>query len=552
MKKHLSTVRGPLPAGIKLDENVYVTMRDGVMIAVDVYRPEAEGRYPALFSMSPYMKEIQHQPPMLTHSIEAGATGFYVPKGYVHVIAQVRGSGYSQGRYNFLDAAEQQDGYDLVEWVARQSWCDGNVGMIGDSYFAMIQFMVAAQQPPHLKCIAPFDGCSDIYRDFAYQGGIFFAWFIGMWGPDTIRQAVWPGPIEGKLMPANFIGDLAANPEDGPYYWERSAYTKADEMKVPMLSMVAHQGFLHSRGQLALYPMVKSPKKLLVVPPSGIHQHEFFLLSKPLNEYMLRWYDYWLKGIDTGIMNEPEVAIFDDATQEWRHENEYPLARTAWKKYYLRSNPAGPANEPPYGRLGLEPAESEEPDAYRLPDSIGLVAEGRPVLAYRTPPLDEDIRVWGPLSIIMYGSFTTLDMEWFVKVADIHPDDRIAQLTYGHLKASYRKVDESMSESGQPFHPFREPEQLEPNKVYEYKIEMMPIFHTFKAGHKISVQIASEDFWYREHLRTVNISQMLPLPATNTIFHEAKYPSLLLLPTIPDAPLIKPVEPPLSHVKWPL
>ena len=119
MKRHLSTVRGPLPKGIKLDENVYVTMRDGVRIAVDVYRPEAEGRYPALFSMSPYMKEIQHQPPMLTHSIEAGATGFYVPKGYVHVIAQVRGSGYSQGRYNFLDTAEQQDGYDLVEWVAR-------------------------------------------------------------------------------------------------------------------------------------------------------------------------------------------------------------------------------------------------------------------------------------------------------------------------------------------------------------------------------------------------------------------------------------------------
>ena len=96
MKKHLSTVRGQLPAGIKLDENVYVTMLDGVRIAVDVYRPEEESRYPALFSMSPYMKEIQHQPPMLTHSIEAGATGFYVPKGYVHVIAQVRGSGYSQ------------------------------------------------------------------------------------------------------------------------------------------------------------------------------------------------------------------------------------------------------------------------------------------------------------------------------------------------------------------------------------------------------------------------------------------------------------------------
>ena len=139
MKKYHSTLRGPLPKGVKLEENVYVAMRDGIKLAVDIYHPEADGRYPGLLSMAPYMKEIQQQPPIISHSIEAGATGFFVPRGYVHVIATSRGSGYSQGEYNWYDTIEQQDGYDLVEWIARQPWCNGNVGMIGDSYYARIQ-----------------------------------------------------------------------------------------------------------------------------------------------------------------------------------------------------------------------------------------------------------------------------------------------------------------------------------------------------------------------------------------------------------------------------
>ncbi len=546
------TVRGPLAPGIKLDENVYVTMRDGVKIAVDVYRPEAEGRYPALLSISPYIKEIQQLPPALSHSIEAGATSFFVPRGYVHVVAQIRGTGLSQGQYNFFDAAEQEDSYELVEWCARQPWCDGNVGMTGDSYFAMSQYYTAAQQPPHLRCIAPFDAGIDAYRDFAYQGGIFFGWFLGMWGLDMFRQAVWPGPVEGKLPPANIFADLAASTEDGPYYWERSAWNKLDRIKVPVLSMVAQTGFVHSRGQLAGYPEIKSPKKLLVVPPSGIHQHELFLTSQPMSEYLLRWYDHWLKGIDTGIMDEPPVTIFDTGSGEWRYENEYPLARTEWTKFHLRSNPAGPATQPPYGLLSLEAAGDEPPDSYLLPESFGPVAEGKPVLAYATAPLDRDVRVWGPLSAVLYGSSTTLDTEWFVKIGDVDPEGNVNLFTRGQLKASFREVDEAKSEVGQPYHPFQNPVRPEPGKVYEYQIEMQPVFHTFRAGHKLWVQIASEDFWYREHLRTVNISEMTPLPGKNTIYHDPSNPSHLLLPVIPEAPEIKPVPPPVSEIKWPL
>ena len=549
-KKGYPTVRGPLPPGVKLEENVYVPMRDGVKIAVDIFHPKAEGRYPALLSMSPYIKEIQQQPPELSHDIEAGATDFFVPKGYVHIVAQIRGTGFSQGQYNFLSTTEQQDGCDLVEWIAQQPWCNGNVGMMGDSYFAMIQYLVAAQKPPHLKCIAPCDGLTDPYRNFCYRGGLFNSWFMSMWGTELVRQCLWPGPVEGKLPPANVFVDWASRSEDGPYYWERAAWTKLDKIDVPMLAMILHS-FIHINGQLYAYPLIKAPKKLLVVPPAGGHANVHFLRHKPLHEQMLRWYDYWLKGIDTGIMDEPEVAIYDAVTQEWRYENEYPLARTEWTKFYLRSNPEGPATEPPHGLISLEAPRGEEPDKYMTPESVRLLAAGKPVLAYATTPLEKDVRVWGPLSIVLYGSTTTLDSAWFVKLGDVRPDGKITLLAEGHLKASFREVDESKSKPGQPFHPFQNPAPPEPKKVYEYQIEIWPIFHTFKAGHKIWVQIASIDLGYLLFLHTIYASEMLPVPAEHTIYHDSARPSHLLLPVIPDAPIIKPVGPPVSQIKWP-
>ncbi len=551
MSNSYNPVKSVLPHGVKFEENVHVTMRDGIKIAVDVYRPEKAGRYPGLLSTSAYIKAAQTWAPELSHTIEAGATFFFVPKGYVHVIAQARGSGLSQGQYNWYDSMEQKDGRELVEWIAQQPWCNGNVGMLGDSYFGRIQWLIAGEQPPHLKAIAPYDASMDDYRS-RREGGLIKQGFLGTWGADVTRQCMWPGPVEGKLPPTNLFAELASHPDDGPFYWERSGCTKTDKIKIPVLSMAVAHGDLHSKSQLWGHKLIKSPNKLVVFPSVGFFANVFLIRSKPLNEFILRWYDYWLKGIDTGIMNEPPVAICDSATGEWRYENEYPLARTEWTKFYLRSNPTGPATKLPYGLMSQEAPEHEEPDSYITPECMELVFARKPVLAFSTPPLEKDTRVWGPLSATLYGSSTTTDTAWFVKVGDVAPDGQVTPLSTGILKASYREVDEAKSAPGQPFHPFQNPVRPEPNKIYEYQIEIIPIFRTFKKGHKIWVQIASNDFDYMAAVNTEYTWEMLPVPAKNTIYHDAAHPSHILLPIIPDVPIIRPVEPPLSQVKWPM
>lgn len=537
--------------GVKLEENVYVEMRDGVRIAVDLYHPEKEGRYPVLLSMCPYLKEMQQCHPGWCHSIEAGATGFLVPKGYIHVIAQSRGSGMSQGRWAFLDRKEQQDGYDLIEWIADQPWCDGNVGMIGDSYWAWIQFLVAAQRPPHLKCIVPHDGGTDMYRDAMYQGGVFNGGeFANHWTVDTIFQCIWPGPVEGKEPPIHFAAELASHPCDGPFYRERSAWWMADRIEVPALVCVTLTP-LHSRGQLSIYPRIRSPKKLLVEPETGYWAHLRFVTDQHLNEVVLRWLDHWLKGKDTGIMREPEVAIFDGATRKWRYENEYPVERTEWTKYYLHGGKATGKNDPLQGTLTLQPPAAERPDKYKLPESTRLLLEGKPVLVYSTPPLKKAVPVWGPLGAVLYGSSTEKDTVWFVKLFDQGPGKEMKLLSRGILRASFRAVDQERSRPGQPFHLFEEQVPLEPKKTYEFQIEMKPIFHTFQARHRIRVEIASDDLTYFGSLHSLDI-QGLPMPVENTIHHDSRFPSHLLLPVIPDAPILKKVEPPLSKVEWPL
>jgi putative CocE/NonD family hydrolase len=292
-----------------------------------------------------------------------------------------------------------------------------------------------------------------------------------------------------------------------------------------------------------------------------------FTESIPLNEYLLRWFDHWCKGIDTGIMDEPEVALCDSVTQEWRYEAEYPVARTRWTEYYFRSG-SGPATDPPYGRLSTEPPDDESPDAYptgsRLPHTADMshdpmtppgtarIIAGEPQIAFVSDPLDDDLRIRGPISVTLWASTNTLDTAFFVKLGDEAPEGERRIISQYVLKASYREVDEERSQPGLPFHPYQRPVRPEPGEVLEYQIELPPKFWTFRAGHRIWLEISSDDNAYHLMLHTVFTSELLPVPGENVIYHDAEHPSHLLLPVVPDAPEIAPVGPPVSEIRWPL
>src|SRR3990170_4256181 len=183
---------------VKEEKNLLVAMRDGVRLAIDIYRPDGEGRFPALLAMSPYGKDVQKlkspvgplSPVRGNGGQEAGDTDYFVTRGYVHVIVDSRGSGDSGGEYPFYGLQEHQDGYDMVEWIAAQPWCDGNVGMLGMSYFGTLQFLVAAQNPPHLKAIFPYEAHTDLYRHQFYHGGMMNMFYIQWWGHVSVGEGM--------------------------------------------------------------------------------------------------------------------------------------------------------------------------------------------------------------------------------------------------------------------------------------------------------------------------------------------------------------------------
>lgn len=546
------------------EKDVLISMRDGVRLVADIFRPDTGGRFPALLAMCPYCKDIMAPPispqprrtALWNGGIEAGNSEYLVSRGYVHVVVDVRGTGKSEGDFlNLFSPKEQEDGYDLVEWIARQDWCDGNVGMVGISYFAIIQFLVAALQPPHLKAIFPLDGWTDLYRDIVYHGGMldigFFTPYLWSLTANTsnvsvMKKTTSPEEFERRLQQAKnnpdiqinsflmllletpykntMMFDFMLNPTDGPFYWERSAYTKFGKIKIPTyMGAPWDQYVMHLPGAFNAYLGIDAPKKLLITPID---------FERPWYEYhdeVVRWYDYWLKGVDTGIMEEPPIKIFMMGANKWRYEHEWPLARTEWTKYYLHSRER---LLPEPGIYYHEPSIYAEPDCF-IHQSPAVTADIQS-LKYLTPPMSEDTEVTGPIVLNLYASIDTEDTNWIVTLKNVAPEGSEALLTQGWLKASHRAIDESKSKSWLPFHPHTNPVSVVPGKIDEYKIAIQPTSNVFKAGHRIKLEITSSDYkGAYMHMET----HFYHLPSSKTtlhkIYHDREHRSHLLLPIIP-------------------
>ncbi|MDO8310070.1 MAG: CocE/NonD family hydrolase [Actinomycetota bacterium] len=540
-------------------------MRDGVELSVDIFGPDTDEPFPALISYSPYWNEGQYLPvpsanPHPTaawgnYAIEAGDSEYFAARGYVHVVANVRGTGESDGEYQLMGPVEAQDGYDLVEWVAAQSWCDGNVGMVGVSYFSWIQYLVAAQQPPHLKAIAPLEGATDFYRDVCYRGGILSLGFLSYWNSElsdrdstsrseremsaeALRERIEQVKAENedirhlysvyqllcapKKCPVLF--DALMHPTDSEWYHERSGYTGFDKITVPVFCGAALDFWdLHLAGGFRAWrDLPDLPKKLLIYP--RFHLRPF----AENHDLLVRWFDHWLKGNDTGLLDEPDISLWVQGEDAWREEDAWPLDRTKWTRMYLR----------PEGLLsGTPPEGSEGTDSFDNVPYVTLESTfgGVPHLAYRTEPLAEPLEITGPIALELYASLTDTDGHWIVELRDVAPDGESRIVSKGWLKASFRARDEARSAPFRPDHPYDVAVPVVPGEIEQYSIQIHDTSNVFLAGHCMELIIKSLDHSLEGGWNTIFYHLPSSHEVTHTVHHDHDYPSHLLLPVIPPS-----------------
>ena len=541
---------------MKVEEPVFITMRDGTPIACRIYRPDTAGRFPVLFAASPYQYETDDLP----HSTmflwrEVGPVEWYVrDQGYAYVHMDVRGSGQSGGVYNFLDREEQQDYYECIEWVGRQDWCNGKVGGIGQSYYAWSQWFMGIVNPPSLKCIAPYDGAVDPYRGTAYHGGIycdFMAWWYQLVRVNNLHRAA--NGLSGQYMPLDLAGEMARHQTYDDWWRERCPWERLDEIKVPLLS-IGHWGKmgLHLRGNILGYENVKTPKKLVVTGAKDVFEaHDQFDHISYHEAELLPFYDHYLKGKKNKWAERPNVRLHVGGRNEWREEDEWPLKRAKFQHFYLNKRTSKSVTSVNDGLLTTDaPKANGGSTSYDYPDpnwklgTVGFSPQGpdlvRGVLTFTTEPLKKHLEIVGPIILELHASSSNIDTDFIIKISDQYPqsmEDRTLNIqplatvvSKGWLRASHREKDKILSSKLRPIYTHANPKPIEPGIVYVFEIEVMPCAHEFKANHRIRLEIVNGDSPLTDSLFTHQY--LYYKVGTDTIWHNDKHPSRLLLPIV--------------------
>lgn len=551
---------------VRKEKNVMVTMRDGVRLAVDIYRPDVDGeRFPAIMAYGMWGKDAQeaiewnadkpqryYDSPFWDGTMEAGNFMYTVPRGYVHVIPDPRGIGNSEGPATRPDTVHNPaDMHDLIEWIAAQPWSNGKVGMMGPSSYSWAQGEVAQNDPPpHLTALRPDEM---IYFAGDHFHGIFdtlgYHIVFGRHGndstPATPNRALPPPPsllmehlpkeaLEARLAEALEHPDYKYNTKwySSLRYPMKSTWTfdmlldalhpipvesAAHKIKLPMYLGAPWGTRLYLWGTFHVYENASTPgacKKLMIYPPG--------FPPRPHTSYhdeTVRWYDYWIKGIDNGIMDEPPIKIFVMGINKWKFENEWPLARTQWTKFYLHSQ--GRLSSDAVGSTSavdtfVQPAPYLDPTVY--------------CLKYRSAPVEEDMEIIGPVACHLEASIDIDDTNWMVDLIDVAPDGERQLLSTGYLKAKFRALDEEKSKPWQPIHPRQEPVPVVPGKVERYAIQMMPTANVFKKGHSIELIVRNQD----DVLSRLGTWGVYMLPFMRTVTHTIHLGnSHVLLPLMP-------------------
>ena len=508
------------------DGDIAVPMRDGVALLADVHRPVEPGRYPVLVAASPYPRQIQNLGAPAGF-IEAGASDFFVPRGYVHVIANCRGTSGSGGTWGFFDSRERRDMHDLIEWVAQQPSSNGNLGMIGISYFAGTQLEAAVERPPHLKAIMPVAGTFDLYESATHHGLMSsgfvtpFLFTIGLtsgqtnklWRSkllDAFRTLLLAPGVHKKLEMANGEAAIAGlrvllKLHHAPYPWHdlwraiaverpfrdewwehRNLLPLLDRVEVPVYMGCDWQNVpLHLPHTFTALGRLTHSKHVQV---AMMGEHGLSWPWESLHIEALAWFDHWLKEQDTGILEGPRFRyILPESDDGWHTSEAWPIRETSHRSYALGadgslSEDEGEAGSRTYMNLGgglnrPRPSETDPPG----------------FLEWSTPPLTRDLDMIGPIELQLVATSTAPNTAFVAVLQDVDENENAVNITAGYLRAGLRAVGESESKPGAPTLACRTFEAVPLGQNVRYRVPLVPDARRFRAGHKIRLYLTTDD-----------------------------------------------------------
>ena len=558
---------------VTVERDVKAKMRDGVTLLADIYRPKAEGKFPVLLQRTPYDKYGGYW---------FGMKG--AARGYVVIIQDTRGRYRSEGDfYTFKN--EANDGYDTVEWAAALPFSNGKVGMFGGSYVGATQFLAAIAHPPHLAGIAPYVTASNYHDGWAYQGGALEQWFDESWATGLAQNTLlrvatadsnamnWKDKLpltEYPLLPATDIKALApyfqdwlAHPNYDDYWKQISIEDHYSQIEVPVFNIGAWYDIFLG-GTLHNYEFLKKQagseasragQRLFI----GLGGHSGgwekekigdvdFGKNAPFDgdEITLEWYDHLMKGENNALSQSKPVRIFVMGVNQWRDEDDWPLARAKDTKYYLDS--AGSANSSAgNGELNTDGPRGAANDTFvydpanPVPtiggplccDAVHLkpgpfdqkaAEERKDVLVYTTPAFTKNTEVTGPVTMDLYVSTSAVDTDFTGKLVDVWPNGFAQNLTEGILRLRYRNSQEK-------------PEAAKPGEIYHVIVNLWATSDVFLAGHKLRLEISSSNFpRFDRNLNTgeTQATATKMVKATNVIYHDKEHKSALVVPIIPE------------------
>lgn len=556
--------------GVIIQRDVPATMRDGVILRADVFRPEAEGRYPVLLMRTPYGKAGKN----FTAQVRAG---------YVVICQDARGRYASDGKYESFVRAQThdgEDGYDTVEWAAKLPYSNGSVGTFGASYNAFLQWKLAALRPPSLVAMAASSipvRHTDLEGPGTIRPGRRLLWWYGTISPDLRRRAGRPGAHTGeeaaKLWAAgegerllNFLpwldlpDSLFEDEAEAVKAWLRAPHNDpwqldqlCREIAVPNFDVVGW--YDHCNGSIELHhkmvaegytEVARRGQRLVIGPWShngrGNPQQGKInfgaAAAMDLTPAEIRWFDYWLKGEANGVDRDAPVRIFVMGANRWRDEPHWPPERAVSRELFLTSG--GRSNTPGGdGRLAAARPAGEGKDRYRydprdpvptlwtprlftVPADQRELAARQDILVYQTEPLAEPIEVTGCPEVVLHASSSAPDTDFFARLIDVSPDGAAIDVAQGMVRARYRRG-------------LNRPAVLKPGEPTRFVIRLRPTSNLFQSGHRIRLDITSSDFpnYDRNHNTAADQNADATLEtAEQTILHGPAYESKLVLPVI--------------------